>query len=519
LAESLVDAPHSALQRLASVPVCPTCGESLPWDARFCPYDGLELADGLDRRSGRNSGTRDLATRRDSLVGLIVDERYEILQLMGEGGMGCVYRVRHRVLGRLFALKVLRPELACDFALAERFVQEARAAAAISHPNVVSITDFGILDRGQPYFVMELLEGRTLSSVLRHRGAFEPEQVALIARSVASALGAAHDVGVIHRDLKPDNVILLGDATDPSSLKVLDFGLAKLLWHGRLTRNDIVYGTPQYMSPEQAAGESIDVRVDVYALGILMYEMLAGRVPFEGDSYMDVLTKQLYAEPPLPSLACPALSQCRGLEAIVLRCLRKEPDARFGRMSEVVEALDALGIGSKGVARSDSVRLWPVSSGRSPINGPTVRSNRQRLRRWAYALVGVAALGSALALLYGRLRGKDSSARTDARLVSVESASDIAGVVQRAAQEPRVGPIAERRAVAVPNRAGLPPASPVTATHNAENRAWNRNPGRPTGQVRRSGSDPADEPTGAVSGSLVGKGTPRSSEIASPWAK
>jgi eukaryotic-like serine/threonine-protein kinase len=514
-----VEAPNSASQCLISTRLCPTCGETLPWDAKFCPFDGLELAEGSGHRVGRNSGTRDVATLRDSLVGLVVDERYEILQLMGEGGMGCVYRVRHRVLGRQFALKILRPEFACDFALAERFVQEARAAAAISHPHVVSITDFGILERGQPYFVMELLEGRTLCSVLRQRGALEPEQVALIARSVASALGAAHEVGVIHRDLKPDNVILLGDATDPTRLKVLDFGLAKLLYGSRLTCNDIVYGTPQYMSPEQAAGEPVDVRVDIYALGILMYEMLTGRVPFEGGSYMEVLTKQLYAEPPPPSLACPTLAQCSGLEEVVLRCLRKERNARFSRMSEVVDVLDGLGTSGKGLARADSVKTRLPASARSPLNSQVVRRRRRRRRRWAYALLGVAALGSALALLFGRLSGSGNSVRIDARFVPVQPASGNVRVAQRTAQEPRTAPGADRGATALPNKIGAPSPPPMTIPGNAEIRGKKRASGRSTGQSRPADARHPEDPVRAAAGSLVGKGTPRSSEIASPWAK
>lgn len=379
--------------------MCPTCGQPVPFEAQFCPFDGCALVSDKDPIDAAKASRRRGARAHDTLVGRIVDERYEVLQLLGEGGMGSVYRVRHRVLGRPLALKVLRPEYARDQALAERFVQEARAAAAISHPNVVSITDFGMIGRGQPYFVMELLEGQTLSSVMRERGPLAPEFVIGVARSVASGLAAAHEVGVIHRDLKPDNIILLGDATAPSALKVLDFGLAKLLGASRLTHDDVVYGTPQYMSPEQASGEELDARVDIYALGILTYEMLTGRVPFEADSYMGVLTQQIYAEPTPLSAHRQDLTAYPTLEAIVLSCLKKRRDERISSMSELIAALDAA-LGTS----VESHRRRTVSSIRPPQDSRVVRRRRQRRRRWwTYALVGATALSVALLLLYGRL--------------------------------------------------------------------------------------------------------------------
>lgn len=326
--------------------------------------------------------------------------------------MGSVYRVRHRVLGRPLALKILRPEFARDLALAERFVQEARAAAAISHPNVVSITDFGMIGRGQPYFVMELLEGQTLSSVMRERGTLAPEFVIGVARAVASGLAAAHEVGVIHRDLKPDNIILLGDASSPVALKVLDFGLAKLLGASRLTHDDVVYGTPQYMSPEQASGEELDARVDVYALGILTYEMLTGRVPFEADSYMGVLTQQIYSEPSPMSAHVPELAAYPMLETIVLACLKKRRDERIGSMPELIAALDAMGSAIAPNASVESHRRRTLSSIRPPQDSRVVRRRRQRRRWWTYALLGAMALSVALLLLYGRLSRESVSPET-----------------------------------------------------------------------------------------------------------
>jgi eukaryotic-like serine/threonine-protein kinase len=433
--------------------------------------------------------------------------------------MGCVYRVRHRVLGRLFALKALRPDLACDFALAERFVQEARAAAAISHPNVVGITDFGMLDDGQPYFVMELLEGRTLSSWLRERGVLEPEQVVLIARTVACALAAAHEVGVIHRDLKPDNVILLGEAMTKTSLKVLDFGLAKLQGTSRVTCDDIVYGTPQYMSPEQAAGESIDPRVDVYALGILMYEMLTGRVPFEADSYMGVLTKQLYVEPIPPSVARPALRHSKGLEDIVLCCLHKEREARFSGMHAVIEALDGLGIEVGDRTSVDSARTRIPVPMRPQQDSRVVRRKTRRLRVWTYASAGVAALGVALVLLFGRLSGNGSSVSLDASSIPRAAHLELRNTLPSTVSEPRGDSSLDPGPAPVTTRDGSRTPMRAPAAQASASRSGKRDSGRSTGRLRGLGTSRTETPAGVASGDFVAKDTPGSSEIANPWAK
>ena len=290
--------PNDPLAQL----VCPACGQTSTSRNKFCPFDGETLV--TDQGRG--------AAVPDPLLGITVDDRYEVLAVIGEGGMGRVYRVRHRRLGRSFALKALRTELARDTNLAERFIQEARAAAVVTHPNVVQINDFGTLHTRQPYFVMELLEGRTLARIIREEGPIEPLRCLTIARQIAEAIAAAHAMGVIHRDLKPDNIILVRPSGSHTIVKVLDFGLAKVAGSNRLTRPGVVFGTPHYMSPEQASGEQFDHRVDIYALGIIMFEMLTGRVPFEADTYMGVLSKHLYAQPPqlrdfnLPHVGNPA---------------------------------------------------------------------------------------------------------------------------------------------------------------------------------------------------------------------
>ena len=310
---------------------CPECSERFRPDAGFCPFDGSLLVFDVWQAP------------IDPLVGSLVDGRYQVDGVLGEGGMGTVYRVRHTALERALALKVLRADLAQDGELAARFLQEAQATASIKHPGIVQITDFGRLPDGRPYFVMELLAGQTLAQALRTGGPLPSSLGARVAVQVARALEAAHEAGVIHRDLKPENIFLLGNPTRGEvETRVVDFGAAVVLGKSRLTKKGIVFGTPHYMSPEQAAGRPIDHRVDVYALGIILYEMFTGRVPFEGDTYMGVLTQHMFAAPTPPSQLKPELAQELGvLEPIMLRALEKEPAARYGSMEDFAAALDA----------------------------------------------------------------------------------------------------------------------------------------------------------------------------------
>lgn len=317
-ADTIKELPRLEVKR------CSDCGARFGLEAAFCPFCGVPLA----------SSTWDRAL--DPLVGTIVDNRYEVIEPLGQGGMGTVYKVRHVTLNRLFAMKALRRDLAADGDLSRRFIHEARATAAIKHPGVVSISDFGVLEDGIPYFVMELLVGETLSLRMRARGPLPPREAIPIARNIAEALAASHAANVIHRDLKPENVFVIG--TD--ELRIVDFGAAKIVGGSKLTRPGVVFGTPYYMSPEQAAGQPIDGRADVYSLGVLLYEMLTGRVPFEADTYMGVLTKHMFAQPPKPSESVAPGIRLGALEDVVLRALEKEPSARYASMAELKKALD-----------------------------------------------------------------------------------------------------------------------------------------------------------------------------------
>ncbi len=339
---------------------CPTCEQAFSGEARFCPFDGDALVDAPDWNPSA-----------DPLLGQVVDGRYEVVSVIGEGGMGTVYEVRHTTLGRRFALKVLRRDIA-DAEHTARFIQEAKAAAAIGHPNIVAVSDFGEislapdgrsdgaplspgpLSQPVPYFVMEYLTGISLASLLRAEKTLDPARAAQIVLQCAAGLSAAHAAGVVHRDLKPDNVFLTRSG-DREFVKLLDFGVAKMAGAGRLTRAGMVFGTPHYMSPEQAAGQSVDHRADVYALGVILYEALAGRVPFEADTYMGVLTKHMFATPEPIERVAPDASALGALGPITMRCLAKSPHDRYSSMAEVVAAIE-LSLVDAGVPRPGGLR-------------------------------------------------------------------------------------------------------------------------------------------------------------------
>ena len=281
-----------------------------------------------------------------SLLGSELDGRYRILSPLGEGGMGAVFLGEHIRIGRQVAIKVLNPELAKSDDFLERFEREAIAAGRLDHPNCVPVTDSGHLDDGTVYLVMELVSGKSLGSVLKTDGPqLSPLRALRIIRHVLRGLGHAHDVGIIHRDIKPDNIMLSEREGDHDFARLLDFGIAKLRDEDNkdkadLTQDGVAVGTPAYLSPEQALGDSIDHRSDLYSCSVVLFTMLCGRPPFEAKSPIGILTKHAAEDPPRLWDLAPHLEDVPDLDALVQHGLAKDRDARYQSADEYVRAVD-----------------------------------------------------------------------------------------------------------------------------------------------------------------------------------
>ncbi|HUS67227.1 MAG TPA: serine/threonine-protein kinase [Kofleriaceae bacterium] len=287
----------------------------------------------------------------DGLVGTVLEQRYEILRKIGQGGMGAVYEATHKLIGKRVAVKVLLDKYAQKDQITARLEQEARLASSIGHANIIDITDIGQTGDGRMFVVMEFLEGESLGALIARRGRLSPPRAIKIARQIAGALGAAHAKGIVHRDVKPDNVFLIkrgsGASADEDYVKVVDFGISKSLRpedgsdSPRLTQTGMVLGTPLYMSPEQARGdETLDHRIDVYALGVILFEMVTGDVPFRGSNYLNILSQVLSDDAPSPSASNPEVGP--DLEAVILKALEKDRDDRYQSMEELAADLETL---------------------------------------------------------------------------------------------------------------------------------------------------------------------------------
>jgi eukaryotic-like serine/threonine-protein kinase len=271
---------------------------------------------------------------QDAMAGRVFGARYRVLDRLGEGGMGTVYLCEHAVLGRRCAVKVLSPDRAADPELKERFRTEAIAASGIGQENVVDVLDFGEEPDGALYYVMEALEGRSLGAVLREEGPLPVGRALALLEQLCRALGAAHDRGVVHRDVKPENVFVVHAPDGTERVKVLDFGISHVdaaRGGGRITRSGAIIGTPEYMAPEQAAGTGLDHRADVYAAGVLAFELLTGVLPLVGDTPMATLVAHQTQTPDPPGRRIAGIPP--EVDALVLKALAKRPEARFESMA------------------------------------------------------------------------------------------------------------------------------------------------------------------------------------------
>ena len=324
--------------------VCPVCKTEYGGGEVFCPVDAARLV--TPSQMGVAPVDAD-----DPLVGTSFD-KYQVIRRIGEGGMGLVFEAMHTVIEKQVAMKVLREDFSKRPEVVERFRQEAKSASRIGHQNIVDISDFGTTPLGQSYFVMEFLEGEDLANVLARDGTVGMERSLHIMIQCCQALGAAHDKGIVHRDMKPENIFLTARGGDPDFVKIVDFGIAKMSdietpgEPGRkLTKTGMIFGTPEYMSPEQAAGKHLDHRVDIYALGVILFELATGRVPFVGDSFMGILTQHMFEEPPSLREVNPQVKISSELELVITRALSKDPDARYQTMKDLEDALIEAGQG------------------------------------------------------------------------------------------------------------------------------------------------------------------------------
>jgi len=308
--------------------ICPACHSRYDDAVKFCPHDGIVLPDPVDAFLGQR------------LMG-----QFDIRERCGQGAMGTVYKAHQMNMDRLVAIKILRQDLVRDRTVVKRFYREAKAAARLSHPNIITVHLVAETDDGLPYIVMEYLEGMDLDTLCKREAPVSIERGVKIAIQIAGALAEAHSNDVIHRDLKPANIIVVEKHRSPDFVKVLDFGIAKILEGGvsdesRITKSGAIFGTPYYLSPEQATGAELDARADLYSLSVILYRLVTGHLPFESGSGLDILVRHVKDPPPPPRLHNPEIPAA--LEAVILKALNKDRKDRFATAEEMRGALAAL---------------------------------------------------------------------------------------------------------------------------------------------------------------------------------
>ena len=311
---------------------CPACHKTYPPDYYVCPSDqtGLQSAHELQ-------------------PGMIIRNKYEILGRLGIGGMGVVYRGRHLTFNEVCAIKIVNDAIAGDANFLQRFQTEAVVTRKLRHPNAVRVDDFDYTDDGRPFIVMELVEGKNIGEILHEEGPLRVPRAVRVATQAARALGVAHKLGIVHRDIKPGNIILATDEQGQETAKVLDFGIAKLLEAAGdakpgMTMTGMMVGTPLYMSPEQfmgkKAGDDIDGRTDIYSLGVVLYQMVTARLPFEGDTIYSLMMQHMEGNPRPPHELVPELNIPESLSRVILKAIDKSRDKRFQTAEEFIAGLD-----------------------------------------------------------------------------------------------------------------------------------------------------------------------------------
>ena len=364
---------------------CSSCGEVYPADFLVCPRDATPLAalEGADA---------------DPLVGSLIGETYQIVRIVGEGGMGRVYEARHlRLKERRFAVKCLHSDLARNAEMAARFLREAESASSIKHPNVIDVFDVHHLPDGTPYLVGEFLEGEELAEYVKKRGPLDPRLAGKVGRQVCHALSAAHQRGIVHRDMKPENIFVLAPSIAAVergesrilNVKVLDFGISKAGPgdESHLTRTGVIMGTPSYMAPEQARGRAVDHRADVYSVGACLYFMVTGRRPFDSEDPTSTLSMVLTEDPVRPREIDQRIPEM--LELIIQRAMAKDANERYATMADLEKAL-AMFLGKSSLAVPSGSVMVPVG-----LQSPDVNvSGAQRAFDVAKAMLGSESLAA-----------------------------------------------------------------------------------------------------------------------------
>jgi serine/threonine protein kinase len=326
------------------VKICPVCSTEYPDDVRFCQNDGQTLR---------------ASSPAHDLVGQVVADRYHVVRKLGEGGMGQVYLAEHVKMGRKSAIKVMNPAMVHDPDAVARFNREAANASRITHPNVCAIYDFGETPEGLIYLAMEFVEGEPLTDVLERERALPAPRAAAIFLQVADALQAAHDLGIVHRDLKPDNIMLARARDGSDVVKVVDFGIAKAVAGDdtqKVTKTGLVVGTPEFMSPEQLSGDKLDGRSDLYALALVLFKMLTGKLPFAGGTVQETMVKRLIDDPATLAAVRPDLAFPPRLQATLDAALTRSPADRYRSTTKFARDVAAV----LGVERGGSGRLPPT---------------------------------------------------------------------------------------------------------------------------------------------------------------
>ena len=393
---------------------CPECRNAIEDAARFCPHCGAASAA--------------VQENVDPWVGQVVNGKFRIEALVGQGGMGRVYRAKHLTLDKPVVLKMLHKDFSTDPQVVQRFQREARAASRLNHPNSIAVLDFGEAEDGTLFMAMEYLAGRDLARIVADEFPLGEARIVRIAAQMLSALAEAHAQGIVHRDLKPENVMVEPRRGEPDFVKVLDFGIAKITAPGanepKLTQAGLVCGTPEYMSPEQARGAELDSRTDLYSTGVILYQLATGELPFQSDTPVGFLTKHL-AEAPVPARERWS-DVSEGLDAVIARAMEKNPANRFQTADEMREALLALDPTAAAApapahpgtrAASGAATPPPVASRTAPApartstppaapraaSAPAAPAERSRLVFWLLAVaVGIAAIGGGLVTFLAR---------------------------------------------------------------------------------------------------------------------